>query len=367
MSITQFADDLTAFVPDHEAAASLLQTVEHFGLFSGLRINRNKSQMLRLGPETETTSDSLPLTMVKKVKILGLWFAAHRTSTDHYEWNYKGILARMRTICSSWHNRNLSLKGKITVFNSLLISLLQYVATYSALPVRVLHELKRLMVHFIWNGGSSKIAYSTLIQSIENGGLKLADFATRVKAARLMWVKRVFLDCESFSFHFLAHIAGTPGVGILLHGKPNSLPPRLKASPFYSEVFDAWHQFHGFQPVSESEVRWEVLWFNKGITIGGSPFRWDKWWRRGIFRVEDILHEREGRFLSHVELGEKIGLHVTFLEALQIRQSIPFSWRSLLTARGETPQAEGLYLSIPGSKPIDIVTSSPAALYSLII
>lgn len=84
-------------------------------------------------------------------------------------------------------------------------------------------------------------------------------------------------------------------------------------------------------------------------------------------RVEDVLHESEGRFLSHSELSTKLGIPVTFLEPMQIRQSIPHRWRTLLSAQGQTPQTKGLYLSIAEGQPIDIVLASPAALYALLI
>lgn len=83
--------------------------------------------------------------------------------------------------------------------------------------------------------------------------------------------------------------------------------------------------------------------------------------------MKDIIHESEGRFLSHIELSEKFDLQVTFLEALQIRQSNPYRWRALLTAQGQTPQTEGLYLTVLGGQPVDIVTTSPVALYSSLI
>lgn len=201
-----------------------------------------------------------------------------------------------------------------------------------------------------------------MIQSIENGGLKLADFSARIQAARMMWVKRIFLDGDSFSFHFLAHLTGSPGVGTIMHGKPSSLPPRPKPPPFILKFLT--FGTNCTQPVSESEVRWEVLWFNKRVTIEGSPYRWDKWWRRGIMRIEDLLHETEGRLLSHTELSDKLGIPVTFLEALQSRQSIPHLWTSPLSPQGQTPQTEGLYVSIIEGQPIDVVSTSPAVLYS---
>lgn len=195
----------------------------------------------------------------------------------------------------------------------------------------------------------------------------MVDFSTRIQAARMMWVKRVFLDDGSFSYHFLVRLAGEIGLGVLLHSKPPSLPVRLKASPFYYEVFDTWHKFHDTQPLAEPEIRWEMLWFKKSVTIQGSSFRWDRWWKRGIMRVNDLLHESEGRFLSHTELSAKLDIPVSFLEALQIRQSIPYCWRALISPLGQTPQTEGLFVSFPGSEPIDLISTTAAVLYSHII
>lgn len=102
--ITLFADDLTAFVPDIKAAEALLGTVEEFGSFSGLLINRDKSQILPVGP------GQLPLLDTGGRKSQNPRFVVffHSQPTEHYEWNYKDTLARMRcSICNSWRNRNL--------------------------------------------------------------------------------------------------------------------------------------------------------------------------------------------------------------------------------------------------------------------
>ncbi len=43
----------------------------------------------------------------------------------------------------------------------------------------------------MWDGSTSKISQQTLIQSIQNGDLKLCHFETKVKALKLCWVKRL--------------------------------------------------------------------------------------------------------------------------------------------------------------------------------
>lgn len=269
--LSQFADDLTVFVPDVETAQLVLREIDSFGKFSGLIINRDKSHLLQLGPDSKFDVSALGIKLVERTKILGIWFSPHRSINDHYEWNFKDILTKMLTICHCWHNRSLSLKGKIVVFNSLVISLLHYVATNSALPPRVLVELRKMVVHFLWNGGSSKIAYSTLVQPIEAGGPKLADFATRIHASRLLWVRRLLLREDSFSRSFVDHLSGDLGVSSLILGKPKFIPSQFSASPFYTETFNIWLKLHGFPPSSESEVRWEILWNNKRISLEGNP------------------------------------------------------------------------------------------------
>lgn len=165
--ISQFADDMTVFVRDEASMRALLGVIDSFGAVSGLRINRDKSHLLPLSPPPATGVPPVGLRVVDRVKILGLWFAPDRSIHEHYEWNYKEVLCKMRCICSSWQNRHLSIKDKIAVVNFLVVSLLHFVAANSELPPRVLHELKKVIMHFLWNGGSPKIAYSTLVQSVD--------------------------------------------------------------------------------------------------------------------------------------------------------------------------------------------------------
>lgn len=367
VKISQFADDMTAFVQGRDSVHAILDILDSFGSASGLRINLDKSQLLLLGPLLPANIPDTELKTVNRVKILGIWFASNRSIHDHYEWNFKDTLSKMRSICTSWRNRNLSTKGKVAVVNFLVISLLHYVAANSELPHRVLHELKKMVVHFLWNGGSSKIAYSTLIQPIEDGGLKLADFETRIRASRLMWVRRILLEGDSFLQSYVHYLAGDMGLPPLILGKPRTLPSQLRSSLFYSEVFELWRKSHDFVPATEAEVRWEVLWHNKRISVEGSSIRWDAWLSRGIMRVEDILHPSEGRFLSHLEINERYGLNSSFLDALQIRQSIPGSWRALITHQGRPPEHAGLLLSIDHGSTIDLFTSSPRSLYGALI
>ena len=75
----------------------------------------------------------------------------------------------MKNTLAMWKCRNLSLKGKVTVINTLAISPLVYLANSIHVPPQVIMEVKQIVVNFIWDGKPSKIAYNVLVQSIEDG------------------------------------------------------------------------------------------------------------------------------------------------------------------------------------------------------
>ncbi len=87
----------------------------------------------------------------------------------------------MKNLLNSWKCRNISLKGKITIINTIALSSLLYLASVIHVPSVVFKEVKYFVVDFIWEGKTSRIAYDVLIQQTEEGSLKLVDFKDKVK------------------------------------------------------------------------------------------------------------------------------------------------------------------------------------------
>ena len=110
---------------------------------------------------------------------------------DHYILNYKKRLKNMKNLLSSWKCRRLSLKGKVTVINTLAVSPFLYLASVIHVPVQVIQDVKKLVVDFIWDSKPPKVAYDVMIQSIENGGFKLVDFESKVKSPKRGFIKRL--------------------------------------------------------------------------------------------------------------------------------------------------------------------------------
>ena len=73
-----------------------------------------------------------------------------------------------------WH---LSIKGKITIINSLALSLLIYVSSIISTPITVYREVDNIIQQFkfIWNGGTSKISKISVKYDIINRGVELQN------------------------------------------------------------------------------------------------------------------------------------------------------------------------------------------------
>ncbi len=83
----------------------------------------------------------------------------------------------------------------MTVLNHLALAPLIYVASVVDTHKQAIQKINNATQNFIWDGSTSKIVQQTMIQPIQNGGLKLCHFETKVKALTLSWVKR--LTCKA--------------------------------------------------------------------------------------------------------------------------------------------------------------------------
>ena len=63
-------------------------------------------------------------------------------------------------------------------------------------PSKIIKQVNSMIFSFLWNG-KDKVTRLSSINSYEDGGIKMTDIESLVKAARLAWLKRSFNDNES--------------------------------------------------------------------------------------------------------------------------------------------------------------------------
>lgn len=135
-----YADDTSVFVSgksEHdveEKAGRTLDALNTWAKANSLKINTKKTKIVLYFPKGKVISRPLnvllnrdPIEIVESVKILGVIFYKHLTWNDHVEYmrsklsSAVGVMSRLRAI--------LPVKIRLLIYNSLILSLLQYCTT----------------------------------------------------------------------------------------------------------------------------------------------------------------------------------------------------------------------------------------------
>lgn len=367
LKISLYADDATFFIKDLSSLEKLLRLLSFFSNFSGLKINSSKSYILLLGNHLHPPTQIQDIQVVQQVTILGITVANNLTDDQQYQWNFQEKLTRIKGICNTWWNRNLSLKGKVVLINSLLISILQYPCTCTATPTRVYVEFKAIVTDFLWNHGRNKVAYNLMIQDIQEGGLRLADLETRIRVIHINWLKFMWNNPQSTISRWVQKNLGIEHIGTIILSNLDHTATFDHRQTFIKQIFNTWAKLHISQPTIELEVQEELLWYNKYILVGMETVFWKKWYEAGIVHINDILHETEPRFLTHVELHNKFGVPASFLQILQLRTAIPVIWkRKIVSSRAQELVVSPTFKK-HDSTPLNILKHTSKQLYYDII
>ena len=328
IKISQLADDTTCILDGLKSLKNLLHTFKVFSICSGLKINVNKTNAKYIG--TLEGADYFPhgLSWIKdNVTTLGITFTT--CENDNYMLNFKPRIICLENTLRIWRQRNLSLKGKITVINTLALSPLIYVASVINTPKRVIDEVDLIITRFFWNSDWPKIAKNVIIQTIRDGGLKFPDFESKVKALKLSWVQRFMTQSDGNWKLIPKFYYKCTDTCVFFCSKRNAIDYN-NIPEFYKSCFNLWSKLHAIQPNSREMVINEVLWNNKYITIDNKSYIFENWQKSGIVRIADIL-KNDGSFMSHTEIETTYHVKTNFLQVLQIRHSIPLHWRNMLS------------------------------------
>ena len=92
----------------------------------------------------------------------------------------------METLINIWSQRKLSLKGKVTVLKSSIISQVSYLLSVLFVPDSVtLQKIDKLIFNFLWNGKTPKVRRATIIGNINEGGMKMPDIFSFHKTSKI--------------------------------------------------------------------------------------------------------------------------------------------------------------------------------------
>ena len=321
--LTQYADDTTLFLQNEDSLRETFCVLEHFAKCSGLKINKDKTVIFSLGDTEGKVTKILSIKCtLEPVKVLGIWVC--KNMEEIHDVNFKERIEKLRTVLNMWRQRDLSLKGKVVIINTLALSQIQYVSSVLYVSDNVIDCVNKIIFNFLWPK-KTHVKKTVMIQTITNGGLRMPDFEAKVKASKIMWFRRL-LD------------GGTPTkLAEALLKLPLSLCEFCQFKndvdylsneipPFYKQLLTYWFTVYCKDPKNVKEMRSERIWYNRNIRINNKPIFDESAYNNGLHYVNDLFDD-DGMFLKLRTLNSNFNLNWKTLQFNAVKDSIPTSWK----------------------------------------
>lgn len=176
--ISLYADDVLLFVTKPETSIpTLISIINQFGLFSGYKINYDKSEAMPLGDGGRWDT---PVNFPFRWSTTGFTYLGIRVSADTtelYKLNFKAIVASVKNDLDRWFDLPLSWMGRISLIKMHVLPRILY--PMQMLPLRInrktFSEIEGYLSKFIWHGKKSRLKIRTLQLPIDEGGQALPN------------------------------------------------------------------------------------------------------------------------------------------------------------------------------------------------
>ena len=334
--IIQYADDTTLTLTGGPTSIrNVLSLFEAFKFVSGLRINLDKTEILRIGKDRDNDIyNNLGLKSVQVVKILGV--NINNNIMEVTENLYRTQLDKMNNILKMWQMRNITSCGKVVLIKSFAVS--QFVYFMSVLPSvdnTTFQDIEKALFKFIWDNKPDKIARKQLYGTFQEGGLNMVHLQTQFKALKIAWIKRLLAGNHKVGWRhlvynslkikdkyiFCCNISGEHVINLFKY-----------KNKFWYDVLYAWSSYNFFYPKDITDVVKQSLWFNSHIKVNKNTLYVAKWYEKGIKFVSDIVTYENAKYrvYNYDELCNTYNSNLDIMIYNTLRSAIPKYWIQML-------------------------------------
>jgi len=304
IKVLQYADDTNGTVEDIESAKRFLAEVDTFGTYSGLQLNKEKTEAMWLGSSRNSRSKPLGLSWSgKPLRILGVYCSYSESECD--ERNFDERVKKCRSILNEWKSRNLTMIGRVQILKTFIVSQFLFITSALVMPQKYVDMVNRIMIDFIWRGKKHKLAKDVLYRTVENGGLGVPELGRMISVSNIKWMKKMMNSkVTSYWKVFVQYFFRKRqlDINILMYSCYNTKGLMVKETRvplFYVKMLHDW-----CKSVKTSVERKHFIWYNQNITVCNQPVLYRDMYEIGIRYISDML-DTAGKWLPFEKLIEK--------------------------------------------------------------
>lgn len=336
-TIQQFADDTTITVKSMTCVENVIDMINLYGRASGAKINLKKSEIMFINMDEPQQLELQFKIQRRYMKILGVDIGKDYEEARDNTWTE--IINRMQKCLTYWKFRDLKIKGKVIVVNSLIMSKVNYVLAVLDLPKWVSNNINKMVTRFIWGAEKGKIARKTLIGKFNEGGQQLVDITTKMKAYRIKIIRKYLYDPNQYGWknimgYYLNKVLNIKDFTLLMELKW----PMSEALPnFYREVLSVHAEFLEYVQYECADLKMikeMPIFLTRKIKSNDKSLYHKKMMRAGFVQIKDLMYEFMPGFLppkaifecvNNVDDGVKIGNIENICKLIQ--NNMPQRWR----------------------------------------
>ena len=283
-----YADDVTIIMPRSEKSIrEVVSTLDKFETLAGLRVNKDKTQMLRIGKGA--TSDKilcndLGLKWVTRLKVLGVNLSA---APHEMMENLDEKISEIESLLNNFTYRNITVYGRIRVVKAIALSKVTHLIQIipNPPPTQIL-KLQRIINKFIWTGpGQKKVVIKKEAAELppSRGGLAIPNIEHFWNGLKLAWLNRLFTSHDDTTWKKLAMYKLSTALRItnlnttkLLEQGPDAIRKAATqiSNPFWKAVLlQVPHLERTFYTCKSKDLIGErIVWDNLDFLHEGLPF-----------------------------------------------------------------------------------------------
>jgi len=339
IKLVAYADDTTIFVKDQNDAKHIFSFLNKFEKYSGLKMNKHKTEAMWLGISKNSTYKPLGIKWSSVIKILGVFISYDKNIM--YKYNFDNKMQKIKNSLNIWKKRDLTIYGKTLIIKTFALSQILHISTVLHVPDEIVKAIKTMVFTFLWQGKTHKVKQNVVIQDYQFGGCKMLDIDETLKVQKLKWIKWYFQREELHWKKTMREIIGAENLDIFL--KSNfEIPKRVKQNIFYYELLKTWRNMKYRHILTKEDVLNQYLWYNSKIRIQNKTVYNASFIKRNFIQIKDIVkHDRQFKSIQEISIDD--GLKMVYIG---IVNAIPLEWKILLQCDDECRLSSDCLISI---------------------
>lgn len=169
-TLALYADDMLLFLNDPgDSLRAVLDILNKFALFSGLKVNWSKSSILPLDVKAkEGANPNIQLQWVESIKYL--WVKITAKVQDYYSLNLLPLITLLKQKVQAWTKLPLSMMGRISLLKMKILPVIYFLRHAPVwIPKSYFRQIDSIVGSFLWAPKPPRIGLKVLQEPSDQG------------------------------------------------------------------------------------------------------------------------------------------------------------------------------------------------------